>query len=235
MSCLFSKTQNHLCREPDRHGAGRTSHADLRSLRRPHSLHHLEDFHPKHQQRRKGMTSPKRFRALGCPLEASRICPMAAEPEEGCGHQRPQPRPVASGPQPALGGAQLLAQVCRAVMLAGVVKLAVLGRRRMGILKGTGTAEVLVLPVHPGKCVPETLRIRMNLSVLFLMLQILMLHLHSMPKAWLPLCLPVFLVPCVYHFDLKAKIISSFYIIIMMTLGSTGTFTKQMRTMWPPS
>lgn len=83
MSCLFSKAQNHLCREPDGHGARGASHADLRSLGRPHSLHHLEDLHPEHQQRRKGMTSPKSFRALGCPLKASRVCPTAAEPEDG--------------------------------------------------------------------------------------------------------------------------------------------------------
>lgn len=59
MSYLFSKTQNHLRGEPDRHGAGGTSHSDLRSLGRPHSHHHLEDLYPEHQQRRKGMTSPR--------------------------------------------------------------------------------------------------------------------------------------------------------------------------------
>lgn len=72
---LFSKAQNHLCRESDGHGAGGASHSYLRSLRRPHPLHHLENFHPKHQQWRKGTMSPKSFRAVERRLEASQVYP----------------------------------------------------------------------------------------------------------------------------------------------------------------
>lgn len=39
---------------------------------------------------------------------------------------------------------------------------------------------------------------------------ILMLYMHLCTNAWLPLCLPVFLVTFGYHFVLKAKIFSSF-------------------------
>lgn len=50
----------------------------------------------------------------------------------------------------------------------------------------------------------------MSLSILFLMFHLLTLYMHYIcTKAWLPLCLPVFLVTFVYHFDQKAKIISS--------------------------
>lgn len=76
MFCLFSKTQNHLRREPDGHGAGGTSYPHLRSLGRPHPLHHLEDVYPKHQQRRKGTVSPASVRALECRLKADRVGPM---------------------------------------------------------------------------------------------------------------------------------------------------------------
>lgn len=76
MFCLFSKTQNHLCREPDCHGTGGTGHTHLWSLRRPHSFYHLENFHPKHQQRRKGIMSPKSFRAMEHRLKGGWVCPM---------------------------------------------------------------------------------------------------------------------------------------------------------------
>lgn len=72
---LFSKAQNHLCRESDGHGTRGTSHSYLWSLRRSHPLHHLENFHPKHQQWRKGTMSPKSFRAMECRLEASQVYP----------------------------------------------------------------------------------------------------------------------------------------------------------------
>lgn len=109
MSCLFSKTQNHLCREPDCHGTGGTSHSDLWSLGRPHSLNHLEDFYPEHQQWRKGMISPR----VSGPWDAgskqflsSRAPFSSGSQKMGCRPRRP--RQVPWPPSSSLPGCGLI-------------------------------------------------------------------------------------------------------------------------------
>lgn len=147
--CLFSKTQNHLRREPDCHGTRGTGHTYLWSLRRPHSLNHLENIHPKHQQRRKGIMSPKSFRAVERRLHVDWVCPMPSPlwwtrkwnvVTGGCSQVLWPPSSSLPWLWPSqhpleMERAQFLAWVCRGMMVVGMVRLDVARRKGIVIFK----------------------------------------------------------------------------------------------------
>lgn len=208
MFCLFSKTQNHLCREPDRHGTRGAGHSYLWSLGRPHSLYHLENCHPKHQQWRKGiMSPPKSLRAWHA--DSKRIepaqCPiLLGEPEGGYGHC--SPGSVASS-SPDLNascstssdngrGAVHCIDWQGRVMLVGMVKVDALGRKKVVIFKPRiwSCEEQGKLTswcsrwFHPHlrstkEMSPGSYRVRTSLSILLLVFCILMLYMHYVHKS----------------------------------------------------
>ena len=133
------------------------------------------------------MMSPKSFRAMGCRLQADCVCPCPVlfdEPKDRMQTPEAMPGPVASVLQPAwlwphqcpftVEGPQFLAKICRVVILVGMVKLDVLGRKGVVILD-YGAMRCEEKPRswcpscsyhhhrgHPGKCRPEIAGIRMS-------------------------------------------------------------------------
>lgn len=206
---LFSKAQNHLCRKSDGHGIGRASHSYLRSLRRPHPLHHLENFHPKHQQWRKGTMSPKSFRAVESRLEAPQVYPRPSSlwhvarwdvvirshsiscnlPPRAClvviysasSHS-------GMGTLPCLDCHGHVGSGHGQVRRVGEEAIVNFWSRLMG-LWGPRTNKILghqmmlsSAQMHPGKCLLETPGIRMRLLTLFLASHTLMLYALSAQK-----------------------------------------------------